>query len=708
VTFFDEQTLNDLEFFVIREWLSNYCVGPTALKKAESLVPSSHFPSISKDLEKVEELRTIRITGESFPAIDFEELTLELKLLPIKNSVLQLEGYIRIATAADLVNSLIYFFDKREKEYPLLHSLFTKAYFTKEINEAIDKVFDRAGNVKDDASKLLFEIRQKIKSVRNQINRNFDKEIRKLMKENMLGDTREAFVNERRVLTVLSTHKRKIGGSVVGSSKTGSLTFIEPQINIELNNELELLLDDERKEIYRILQALTREIAVFLPLIQEYQSILTQIDFINAKTKLALELNCVLPSVENDTCIELIDALHPILWKNNKSHGKKTLSQYVLMDKSSRMLVISGPNAGGKSITLKTIGLLQLMLQSGLLVPVNPNSKMCFFQQVLTDIGDNQSIENELSTYSYRLQRMNHFLQVSNKRTLLLLDEFGTGSDPDLGGALAEVFFEELYNRKSFGVITTHYANIKLKADQLQNAVNGCMLFNTETLAPLFKFSMGQPGSSFTFEVAQINGIPLTLIEDAKSRLDDRKVKLDRLLSELQREKTYLEKLNGEHILAQSLANEAREDFIEKKLRLEEKLKTHHETTERNNKYVIAGKKMLAYIDRFVLKSRKKDVNTPLFEEVKKYLTVEKAKIEDIKLSEKLKAEANAIRPKKKKIIQPEQDPNQRHKIIVGSTVKLISTKQNGTVEAIDGENLTVTFGFMRMKVEKDKLMWIK
>jgi DNA mismatch repair protein MutS2 len=288
------------------------------------------------------------------------------------------------------------------------------------------------------------------------------------------------------------------------------------------------------------------------------------------------------------------------------------------------------------------------------------------------------------------------------------LDEFGTGSDPDLGGALAEVFFEELYNRKSFGVITTHYANIKLKADQLQNAVNGCMLFNTETLAPLFKFSMGQPGSSFTFEVAQINGIPLTLIEDAKSRLDDRKVKLDRLLSELQREKTYLEKLNGEHILAQSLANEAREDFIEKKLRLEEKLKTHHETTERNNKYVIAGKKMLAYIDRFVLKSRKKDVNTPLFEEVKKYLTVEKAKIEDIKLSEKLKAEANAIRPKKKKIIQPEQDPNQRHKIIVGSTVKLISTKQNGTVEAIDGENLTVTFGFMRMKVEKDKLMWIK
>lgn len=705
---FDNQTLNDLEFNTIKEWLINYGIGPSAKNRLAELTPSSQFPSIERDLKKVDELLSIRTTGETFPQLDFEELKTEIKLLPIKNAVLSLEGYVRISRASELVNSLIYFFNKRESDFPLLYEILNHAYFTKEIIEAIDKVFDRSGNVKDDASKLLYEIRQKIKTVRNQINRNFDKELRRLMKENVLGDTREAFVNERRVLTILSTHKRKISGTVVGSSKTGSLTFIEPQVNIELNNELEMLLDDERKEIYRILQALTKEIAVFLPLIQAYQQIITEFDFINAKTRLALELNCVLPGIEPDTHIELIDAYHPILWKSNKAIGKKTFPQYVRMDKFSRMLVISGPNAGGKSITLKTIGLLQLMLQSGLLVPVNPNSKMCFFQQILTDIGDNQSIENELSTYSYRLKRMKYFLETANRRTLLLLDEFGTGSDPDLGGALAEVFFEELYNRKSFGVITTHYANIKLKADQLKNAVNGCMLFDTDTLEPLYKFSIGQPGSSFTFEVAQINGIPLDLIEQAKSKMDDRKVRMDRLLNELQKEKTYLERLNKEHIEAQKLAQEAKEEYLEKKRRFEEKLKTQHETIERNNKYLNAGKKMIGFIDRFITKSRKKDVNQDLLEEVRKYMAVEKAKIEGVKLAEKLKSQAQVAKVKKKKPQKPEEDPYQRHRIKIGSTVKLIATKQSGTVESLEGEMAVVVFGFLRMKVEKDKLMWIK
>lgn len=705
---FDSQTLHDLEFLTIKEWLVNYSIGPSAKDRIGKLTPSSHFPSIERDLNKVNELLSIRTVGETFPQLDFEELSSEIKLLPVRNSVLSLEGYVRIARASELINALLYFFNKREKEFPLLNEILKDAYFTKEIIEAIEKVFDRTGNVKDDASKLLAEIRQKIKTVRNQINRNFDKELRRLMKENVLGDTREAFVNERRVLTILSTHKRKISGTVVGSSKTGSLTFIEPQVNIELNNELEMLLDDERKEIYRILQALTKEIAVFLPLIQAYQTILTEFDFVNAKTRLALELNCVLPGIEADTHIELIDAFHPILWKTNKSVGKKTYPQYIKMDKFSRMLVISGPNAGGKSITLKTIGLLQLMLQSGLLVPVNPNSKMCFFQQILTDIGDNQSIENELSTYSYRLKRMKYFLETANRRTLLLLDEFGTGSDPDLGGALAEVFFEELYNRKSFGVITTHYANIKLKADQLKNAVNGCMLFDTETLEPLYKFSIGQPGSSFTFEVAQINGIPMELIEQAKGKMDDRKVRMDRLLNDLQKEKTYLERLNKEHIEAQRLAQEAKEDYLEKKRRFEEKLKTQQETIERNNKYLNAGKKMLGYIDRYVTKSRKKDINNPLLEEIRKYLAVEKAKIEGVKLAEKLKSQSQATKIKKKKPQKPEEDPYQRHRINVGSTVKLISTKQSGTVEALEGEIALVEFGFLRMKVERDKLMWIK
>jgi DNA mismatch repair protein MutS2 len=297
------------------------------------------------------------------------------------------------------------------------------------------------------------------------------------------------------------------------------------------------------------------------------------------------------------------------------------------MDKDSRMLVISGPNAGGKSITLKTVGLLQVMLQSGLLVPVAPGSKMSFFHAVLTDIGDNQSIENQLSTYSYRLKRMKHFLDVANRRSLVLLDEFGTGSDPDLGGALAEVFFEELYNRKSFGVITTHYGNIKLKAAQLRNARNGCMLFNMQTLEPTYQLSIGQPGSSFTFEVAEINGIPKELIEAAKKKLSQQKVQMDEMLSSLQDEKSKYQVLTQSAQSAGELASSAITEYEKKRERMEEKLQKQQDTMERNNKYLNHGRKLVQYIESYNLRTKNKE----LLDEVKKYLAMEKTKIEDVR-----------------------------------------------------------------------------
>ena len=704
---FDDQTLRDLEFDEIRNWLMQFAIGPSARKRLEALTPSNNFDDIEKQLLRLNEFKQIRTEGESFPALDFDELLAEIKLLPVHNSVLQQEGFVRITRASDLVNTIIVFFDKRTQDYPQLCELLSNVYFTRELIESIDKVFDRKGNIKDDASAELAQIRQQIGKIRNQINKNFEKELRKHIKEGWLGETKEAFVNERRVLTVQSTHKRKIGGAVVGSSKTGSLTFIEPAINVPLNNEMELLLDDERKEIFRILQALTKEIAHHLPLIEAYQTLLVELDFIHSKTKLAIELNANLPGIVRSTRIELIDAFHPILWRSNKAQGKITLPQSLSLEPTSRMLVISGPNAGGKSITLKTIGLLQLMLQSGLLIPVHQNSKFCFFQQVLSDIGDNQSIENELSTYSYRLKRMKHFLNVANKRTLLLLDEFGTGSDPELGGALAEVFFEELYQKKSYAVITTHYATIKLRADRLTNAINGCMLFNTETLAPLYKFSIGQPGSSFTFEVAQMNGIPIDLIEKAKGKLDGERINMDKLLSELNREKMYLQRLNNEHIEAQELAEKARISYQERKDKFEERLKTQQDFIERNNIFLNTGKKMKSFIDRYQTTTRKKDANKSLLEEVRKYLMVEKAKIDEAKRKVELMKPtvAKPIRKNAKKVVVV--DNYQRDKIVVGSTVKMIETRQSGTVEEIKGHLLTVTFGFMRLKVEREKLMWI-
>lgn len=705
----DQQTLHDLEFDQIREWLVQFCIGESAKKRLATIVPSNDFDFIEVELLKLNEFKKIKVEGEAFPALDFEELLTEIRLLPIKNAVLQQEGFVRIVRASELTNLILVFFDKRTQDFPQLFKLLEHVYFTRELIESIEKVFDRRGQIKDDASAELYEIRQQISKLRNQINRNFDKELRRYFKEGLLGDTKEAFVNERRVLTVQSSHKRKIGGMVVGSSKTGSLTFIEPAINVPLNNELELTLDDERKEIFRILQDLTREISHHLPLIEAYQTLLTEFDFIQAKCKLALDLNANLPGIVRNTRIELIDAFHPILWKTNKTLGKTTLPQSFILDYHNRMLVISGPNAGGKSITLKTVGLLQIMLQAGLLIPVHENSKFCFFQQVLTDIGDNQSIENELSTYSYRLKRMKYFLKVANKRSLLLLDEFGTGSDPELGGALAEVFFEELYKRQAFSVITTHYANIKLKASSLPHAVNGTMLFDTETLEPLYRFSMGQPGSSFTFEVAQINGIPLNLIEKAKTKLDQNRVEMDQILSELNKEKMYLQRLNHEHIEAQQLANEVREAFLEKKEHIDDRLKSYQDFAEKNNIYINSGKKMKSFIDRYQTRTRKKDANAPLLEDVRKYLMVEKLKIEEAKRKVELMSQ-KPHKPvaKKRNTKKPEVDQYQRDKIVVGSTVKMIETKQSGTVEEIKGHLLTVVFGFIRLKVEREKLMWIK
>lgn len=701
----DKQTLADLEFDTIRVWLAAYAKESTARERLENLAPISKFSEITYQLDKTNEFLEIRTVGETFPHLDFEELKNEIKMLPIENASISLDGFMKIHQASMLVNSLLVFFEKREAEFPLLNGTLENVYYTKEIIEAIEKVFDSTGNVKDNASELLAEIRMNMHGLKRQINKNFDRELRKLGKDNVLGDTRETFINDRRVLSILSSHKRKVSGAVAGSSNTGTFTYIEPQVNVQLNNELELLQDDERKEIFRILQILRRELKDHLSLIKEYQEVLTEFDFINAKTRLATALDCNLPKISDELKIELIDAYHPILWKNNKDQKKKTHPQSVELDKFSRMLVISGPNAGGKSITLKSVGLIQIMLQSGLLVPVHENSVMCFFQNIMSDIGDNQSIENELSTYSYRLKRMKSFLDVANKNSLFLIDEFGTGSDPDLGGALAESIFEAIYNKKSFGVITTHYSNIKLKADKLRNAQNGCMLFNTETLAPLYKLDTGQPGSSFTFEVATINGIPEELIADAKTKLDDKKVKMDQLLSDLQKEKNYLTRLNKEHIEAQETAQKALNNYEEQKSIYDNKLKDLRQNSIANDKLVQSGKKMKSFIDKYNTKSRKKTINDGLLDEVKKYLAVERSKAETAKIALKQAAASPKKKGHKKEI--PVKDNFNRDKVKVGSKVKLISTKQSGTVEEISGTTIVVTFGFARMKVKLDKLQWI-
>jgi DNA mismatch repair protein MutS2 len=600
------------------------------------------------------------------------------------------------------VNALVLFFENALFKYPLLKELTNDVYYTKDITNEIDQVFDRNGQIKDDASPELAEIRARIKVLRNQINKNFDKELRRYNKDKVLAETLETFVNERRVLTVLSTFKRKVPGNIHGSSKTGSLTFVEPLVNVPLNNELEYLFDDERKEIHRILQALTALMVQYRPLIDAYQILLTRIDFLNAKCKLALEMEAVLPAIGQHTGLHLKQAYHPLLRRTNQQAGKPTFAQELKLQQKSRMLVISGPNAGGKSITLKTIGLLQLMLQSGLLVPVAPDSQMCFFKQIYSDIGDNQSIENELSTYSYRLQRMKFFLGRSNEQTLLLLDEFGTGSDPELGAALAEVFFEQMYALQTFAVITTHYSNIKLKADELPEATNGCMLFNEKDLSPLYQFSLGQPGSSFTFEVAQLNGISKQLILDAKQRLNQQKVRLDTLLSSLQKERNQLLAQNKRLAEAAKAAERSSTQHEEEIQKLQYKQAQVTQVQESHQRQLQAGKKMLVFIEKFNATSRKKEVNTALFQELTQYLRLEKSKQQ---IKKTTTPSSPSQKPTKKEVQRAEKYEQERIKL--GSQVQLIQTNRIGIVEEIKGKQLTVIFGQARIKVQLEKLRYL-
>lgn len=707
--FCDEQTYEDLEFEALRSLLMEFSVSETVKNKFLNLKPVSDEDTLLIFLQQVHELVAIRSSALSFPRLEFEELKNEIRLLQITGSVLTEKGFFNILLASNLGNDLVKFFKTDGELYPELKTLLGRIYFTDELIKSIEKIFDKKGKVKDDASPELLSIRQRIASLERQIHRNFEKELRKLERKGLLSDTKESYADNRRTLAVLSTHKRQIPGVIAGSSKSGNVTYIEPQSNVPLNYEKDQLIDDERKEIFKILKLLTAEISGHLDLIKGYQLVLTAFDFINAKSRLAIKLDACLPGINNEKVIQLNRAFHPILKLTYEEQGKKVVPQDIHLTPDARMLVVSGPNAGGKSITLKTVGLLQLMLQCGLLIPVHPNSSTFLFNRLLSDIGDNQSIENELSTYSYRLTRMRNFLNVADENSLLLLDEFGTGSDPDLGGALAEVFFEELYEKGSYAVITTHYGNIKLRADKLPQAINGCMLFNTETLQPMFKFSLGQPGSSFTFEVAQMNGIPKELIHRAKSKLDKNKVRMDKLLSELQKEKSYLTKLNKAHIEAQEIADEARQYFEIGRKEYDEKTANLRERAKEDDKLISLGKKLQTFIDEYTTRSKKKNVNAPLLEDVKKYIAREKSKIEALKNAERLK-KTQLADTKKKKYSKPitTKDVYNQGKIILGSTVKVISTKQKGIVEEINGDEMTVTFGFVRMKINKSKLMWLE
>lgn len=529
---FPESALMQLEFDKVKALLVEHCQTAYAKEKASTLRIHTRLDYIEPELKQSHEYKQLLQNGQYFPNDAVLNLSSELKLLGIPGAVLNGEQFSEIRKLAESIRHVFHWFDADRKiGYPALLRVISHSHYEKSISLLINEVLDELGVVKDTASKELSQIRINLTRKRAELRRVFDKVVAKWNKSGYVSDIEEAFLNGRRVVAVHAEYKRQVKGILLGESDTRKTSFIEPDETIELNNDVFGLEHEESREIYRILRELTQKLSVHAPLLKDYHTIIGEYDFIRAKAKLAIDIDGHYPQLHDKAHVQLMQARHPLLYLYNKRSGKPTVPVTVTLDDKSRILVISGPNAGGKTVTLKTIGLLQMMLQSGLLVSLNPDSQMGIFKQLMIHIGDTQSLEFELSTYSSHLKNMKYFIENANGRTLFFIDELGSGSDPHLGGAFAEVILEELARKHAFGIVTTHYLNLKVMANKTPGIVNGAMAFDEKTLLPMYKLITGKPGSSYTFSIAERIGLDHRLVQRAKTLVDEGHFKLDKLLN---------------------------------------------------------------------------------------------------------------------------------------------------------------------------------
>jgi DNA mismatch repair protein MutS2 len=689
------------------------------MQKALEIVPFQDKELLLKALEQTSEYVSSFTNNNAIPNHGFENVTNDIKFLGIEDSFLEVSSFRKMATLSETVNVLLMFFKKFNDYYPKLQQKASQVELTKIIIQKIDEVVDKYGVIKDNASPDLINIRRDMSSVRGKVNQSFGTALSQYNSLGYLDDIKESFVENRRVLAVLAMYRRKVKGSILGSSKTGSIAYIEPEATLKYSRELSNLEYEEREEITRILKKLSNDIRPFINLLNQYQDFLSDIDVIAAKAKYANKINGLLPTITEEKKLFFRDAFHPILYINNLEKKEITHPQTIELTQDNRIIVISGPNAGGKTISLKTVGLLQLMLQSGMLIPVHERSETFLFDRILTDIGDNQSIENHLSTYSYRLKNMNYFLKKCNSKTLFLIDEFGTGSDPELGGALAEIFLEEFYHREAFGIITTHYSNLKILANELPHASNANMLFDEKSLEPLYKLILGQAGSSFTFEVAQKNGIPFGLINRAKKKIEGGKVRFDKTIATLQKERSKMEKTSNNLKEEESKAREEGKKMELINVKIKDKLERYQELYDANQRLIYIGQKIDDISETYFNNKDKKVLIGDFLKMVeiennkRRKISVKEKKVQEViqkKIVEEVTIKVDEIRKEKKeKKIKAALVPEKPKMVLtIGDRVRMHDGKAVGTLEKIEKNKAVVNYGVFTSNVSMDLLEFVE
>lgn len=684
---YPETAASQLEFDKVKALLKEHGKTEYAREKASVLRIHTRKDYIELELRQTHEYKMLVVQNQYFPNDFILNISRDLKLLSIPGAMLSGEQWLPVRKLAENISNIFRWFDaERRISFPALSKVIAGTYYEKVIIELIDEILDENGTVKDNASDDLQKIRMSLFRKRNELRRMFEKVVARLNKAGYSADIEESFSNGRRVVAVFSEHKRQIKGILHGESDSRKTAFIEPEETIELNNDVFTLEHDESREVQRILRELTARLSVYAPLLQQYLETTGEFDFIRAKAKLAADMNGQMPNLTDRAHVHLIDAYHPLLFLYNKASGKKTIPVTLTLDDNSRILVISGPNAGGKTVTMKTIGLNQLMLQSGLLVPVHPDSQMGIFKQLFIHIGDTQNLAFELSTYSSHLLHMKYFIETANGKTLFFIDELGSGSDPNLGGAFAEVIMEELSRRHSFGIVTTHYLNLKVMANHTQGIINGAMQFDEIHLQPMYKLVVGKPGSSYTFAIAERIGLPQHLIKKARKLVDEDHFKLDRLLNstekdlqQLDKEKKELQRLVKDN---EKLKKEMQTVLDREKHRQQvELLKNQNKIAEERLVYL---KDMERKLKQIVLDWKKAEDKNEVVRNLQNLLFKGKETIVVNKLA--------------KKVDKKYKELNQN--ILVGSLVKMKKNYQVGEVKEIRGKRAIVQIGILPMNVD--------
>jgi DNA mismatch repair protein MutS2 len=712
-----EKSITDLEFDIVLEQAAARCATELGKSSLLKLRPHTSLSRVQIEIERVKEYNQSFSSEYNIPNHGFESIDKALDLLSIENSKIEIELFQHIAHLAKTAQTLIRFFKKTKLYFPKLYKFGEDIPIEKSIPNEVNRVIDRFGEVRNQASDSLAVIRKQMDQVRGKISQSFGSAMSKYQSSGFLDDIKETVVSNRRVLAVKAMYRRKVKGSLLGSSKTGSIVYIEPQAVVQNTLEMENLIYDEQKEIDLILRELTNWMRPHKELLASYQRYATEIDMLCAKALYAQDMNGVMPKLNDCSDLDLKDAYHPLLYLSNKQKKQATYPQTIHLHNELRILVISGPNAGGKSITLKTIGLLQLMVQTGFLVPVHPQSHMCIFESILTDIGDNQSIENELSTYSYRLKNMNRFIKKCDAKSLLLIDEFGTGSDPELGGALAEIFLEVFYEEKSLGVITTHYTNLKLLADELPHAANANMQFDRNKLSPTFQLIIGEAGSSFTFEVAHKNGIPYSLINRAKKKIERGKVRFDATLAKMQRERYTMAK-NTKELQDEALKSKKQNEKLETlNAKVKAKLESYQTLFDQDQRMIVLGNMLNELAESYFLNVKKRPLVAGLlqlveFENAKRKkqsaAAIRKKKAEKKKLKVEVEKKIERVREENKD--KPKVAVKKRPKVQfhIGDHVRLFNGKAVGTIDSLEKNKAIVNYGSFTTQVNPAELELVK